>query len=158
MTEPFIFLRTVMPMVVVFIGAVALSFLHERIKPPERGFLIWFWGWLGLVWLEAAVGSFFLRLAEPATIAAGNAGFDAALGVIAALLLALTVVLGRWIRVVGLPLLSVLFRPPPGLTPRALRGWGWAFVPVVTLFLALGIGAFAGTYALASWLLSLAGR
>jgi hypothetical protein len=150
MTEPFIFLRTVVPMVVAFICAVALGFLHERIKPPERGFLIWFWGGLGLVFLEAAVVSFFLRLAEPATIAAGNAGFNAVLGVIAALLLALTVVLGRRIRVQGQPMLSVLFRPPPGLTPRALRGWGRAFVPVVTLFFAIGMGASAGTYALTS--------
>ncbi len=40
MTEPFIFLRTVVPLVVIFVCVVALSLLRERIKPRERGFLI----------------------------------------------------------------------------------------------------------------------
>jgi hypothetical protein len=43
MTEPFIFLRTVVPlgvMVVMGVCVVALSFLHERIKPRDWGLLI----------------------------------------------------------------------------------------------------------------------
>jgi hypothetical protein len=80
MTEPFTFLRTVVPLVVMFVCVVVLSFLRERIKPRARGFLIWFWGCLGLVFVEAAVVSCFLRLAESARIAAGNAGFNAVLG------------------------------------------------------------------------------
>ncbi len=156
MTEPFIFLRTVVLLVVMVVCVVALTLLRERIKPRARGFLIWFWGCLGLVFLEAAIVSFFLRLAESATIAAGNSGFTAALLVIAALLLALSLMLARWVRVLGQPMLSVLFRPPFDITYRALRGW--PFVPVATLFLSAGIGAFSGTYALTSWMLSLAGR
>ncbi len=158
MTEPFIFLFlwTIVPLAVMFVCIVALSFLRERIKPRARGFLIWFWGCLGLVFLEAAVVSFFLRLAESATIAAGNAGFNAALGVIAGLLLALSLALARWVRVWGQPMLSLLFRPPPDITSRALHGW--PVVPVATLFFTASIGAFSGTYALTNWLLSLAGR
>jgi hypothetical protein len=74
----------------------------------------------------------------------------------AALLLALSLVLARWVRVLGQPMLRALVQPPPDITSRALRGW--PFVPVVTLFLTAGTGAFSGTYALTSWLLSLAGR
>lgn len=156
MTEPVIFLRTVVPVVVGFVCVVALSFLRERIKPPERGFLIWFWGCIAVVFLEAAVVSLLLRLAEPAAMAAGNAGFNALLGVIAVLLLALTLMLTRLVRVMGRPMLGVLFRPPRDITYRALHGW--PFVPVITLYVAAGIGAFAGTYALTSWLLFVTGR
>ncbi len=108
------------------------------------------------MFLEAAVGSFCLRLAEPVTLASGDAGFNAVLGVTAALLLALSLVLARRVRVLGQPMLSVLFRPPPDITYRTLHGW--PFVPVATLVFTAGIGAFSGTYALTSWLLSLAGR
>ena len=125
---------------------IALIFVRERIQPPERGFLVAFWGSTSLLFAFIVATVVLLSADETPAQLAGDAPFILIVGACAVLSLVLGLALGWHVRIKGVRFLIALAHPPADV--KFLRGW--AFLPVVFLWFALTMGTFAATYGLLS--------
>jgi hypothetical protein len=129
---------------------IALSFLQGRVTSPRRRFLFWLWGTAVLLLAFSAASAALLWADETPAQMGNNAQFNLLVGACAILLFALGLALGWRIRLEGERFLIAVVRPPASASSRSLRSW--AIVPLALLWLALGIGAFAATYGVLSYL------
>lgn len=143
------FWRTVLPDFAFLICIIALTLVRPHISPPRRAFLVTIWGSTLLVVALASVTAALLWASETPAERLQSTRFILLMSAGAGTGLLLGIVLAWLIRLEGERFLIAIFRPPPGVTYLVP---GRLALSVLLLWLALGVGAFAATYGIASYL------